>query len=233
MLSFSVVRSDGMKREIVAPSSNVVGVTVYNSAAEISRSFSISELKPGYGTITLKGLPKTVDEKSIRISGVGNIDVLNTIVKTVNIPRNTNPEFVKALDELKHLLCVSKAERALKIDLKQTRQAILQSFYTTQAAEKASAVPEGSSVFDLLAHFDENMKCEAKPNLDRSLQTTALNEDILMINKAITELETQGTLSPSLYTKFKDRGLSKCRQYWPSSISQKEISLQVRVRYVA
>lgn len=94
IFSFSLLAlmmSSAMAEQVVE--SQISAVTVYPASATVTRTFSV-ELPAGPQTIVIAGLPSTLDENSLRITGssdknsvVSNIEIKNEIRSELVLPR--------------------------------------------------------------------------------------------------------------------------------------------------
>ena len=83
--------SSAMAEQVVE--SQIAAVTVYPSSATVTRTFAV-ELPAGQQTVLVAGLPSTLDENSLRITGSGDkggsvasVELKNEVHSELVLPR--------------------------------------------------------------------------------------------------------------------------------------------------
>lgn len=80
--------------EFNVPRSTVQEVTIGGTIAEVTRAFNLQNVPNGFHSVVVDHLPNTVDEKSIQVVGLGDAEVVSTIIQNQVIAREHDVDFV-------------------------------------------------------------------------------------------------------------------------------------------
>ena len=136
--------SSAMAEQVV--DSQIAAVTVYPSSATVTRTFTV-ELPAGPQTVLVAGLPSTLDENSLRITGSGDkgssvasVELRNEVRSELVLPRAKELQD-KLTAQLDQLALLQADELALN-----TQQTYLQKLAEQGGTPKAEKTVESNSV---------------------------------------------------------------------------------------
>ncbi|MDD2342377.1 MAG: DUF4139 domain-containing protein [Tolumonas sp.] len=136
--------SSAMAEQVV--DSQIAAVTVYPSSATVTRTFAV-ELPAGPQTVLVAGLPSTLDENSLRITGSGDkgssvasVELKNEVRSELVLPRAKELQD-KLTTQLDQLALLQADELALN-----TQQTYLQKLAEQGGTPKAEKTVESNSV---------------------------------------------------------------------------------------
>jgi uncharacterized protein (TIGR02231 family) len=136
--------SSAMAEQVVE--SQIAAVTVYPSSATVTRTFTV-ELPAGPQTVLVAGLPSTLDENSLRITGSGDkgssvasVELKNEVRSELVLPRAKELQD-KLTTQLDQLALLQADELALN-----TQQTYLQKLAEQGGTPKAEKTVESNSV---------------------------------------------------------------------------------------
>ena len=103
-------------KEFIVSSSSISNVKVGGSSAEITRSFSLDAVPEGFHSIIVNDLPKTVDEKSIEVTGIGAAQIISTELQVAKTHRENEQEYNQLVRDLQSILGKISARRGTYTD---------------------------------------------------------------------------------------------------------------------
>jgi hypothetical protein len=93
-----------------AVSSRVTAVKIHGNNAEVTREFELTAYEPGaYCVVHVDGLTAKLEDKSVRVKGVGAAEIIESSVAARSVPRAANPAYTARLDHLRRLLQLEEA----------------------------------------------------------------------------------------------------------------------------
>ena len=140
----ALMMSSAMAEQVVE--SQIAAVTVYPSSATVTRTFAV-ELPAGQQTVLVAGLPSTLDENSLRITGSGDkggsvasVELKNEVRSELVLPRAKELQD-KLIAQLDQQALLQADELALN-----TQQTYLQKLAEQGGAPKTEKTVESNSV---------------------------------------------------------------------------------------
>ncbi|KAJ8519109.1 hypothetical protein ONZ45_g3932 [Pleurotus djamor] len=154
--------------------SKIEKVSLYSGRAEVTRSYKL-DIKTGQNQVKITGLPRVLDDDSLRVEGRGAATIQGvTIVNKTTPPPATTSEALQALEKSKQV-----TDRALN----RCKKAIasLESYLATLKADEVGGV----AAWDLLDGYEaQGEKLDARL-LTLEAEAKKINEDIQKEKKSL------------------------------------------------
>jgi uncharacterized protein (TIGR02231 family) len=155
----------------------IVAVTVYSDRARVTRQGTVT-LAPGEQTVTLDGLPATLEEDSVRAGGRGaGVRILSVEVATQYVNREPEESVSDLREQLEQRYA---ADRAL-IDAETAetdRRAFLDSLGGTGSRSLARALAKGSATIDTVTALSDYLSREGQASQGRSRDLARQREQL-------------------------------------------------------
>jgi uncharacterized protein (TIGR02231 family) len=181
---------------VVTYSNHINKVIIHGkSVAEVERTFSVNEpLDVGYHHIHLKGLCEKIDDRSIHVSGVGHVEILDTKTSTSSVPKEEQAEYITALTTLQSKLDSLTQELMTanqEADRIQNRIDNMKAFIKNSLTKESSSlgVDEAMKLLDVQ---DTQLKSLHNDLQSAYLKRPLLEKQISDINIAISNLSQYG-----------------------------------------
>lgn len=104
--------------EFTVLNSTITDVEIGGTTAEISRSFAVQDVPTGFHSIVVNDMPKTVDEKSVEVSGMGSAQIISTELQVAQISRDTEQDYQQLIRQLDTVLANLNTRRTILNDEK-------------------------------------------------------------------------------------------------------------------
>lgn len=226
----------------------ITKVIIYGTISEIYRTFN-SKLTLGYNSIVLRGLPASLDEKSIKLSSIDGIQMLGMSYHDVIELRKENKEYNSILSELIELSGILNGlilERNLKYENTEKRlqnlNKYVESVVSSNTAGQLKNIVTTESItaaFDFQNKFSEILL----PNLTKfKSEIKSIEEDLATIQESIKRLSLEGIFDPikinnrdklcsseTTETCKWDNLFKEGSHRWPASNITKEVTLYIHV----
>mmetsp|Transcript_870 Transcript_870/g.1809 ORF Transcript_870/g.1809 Transcript_870/m.1809 type:complete len:763 (-) Transcript_870:690-2978(-) len=182
--------------------SEIKEVTIGVNTAEVERSLIVKGIPTGSHTIVVDNLPNTIDENSIKVSGLGDAVIVSTVVQNKVTPRTNDALYNENLVSLRAIdKAISDLSRNIDLQLKLSNARFaavaqyVENLLSKPSKETTAAVPDRVSLQQLTETLDYQEKEQALSH-SRQAELTALrgkvNELSGTLQNMLTALVTYG-----------------------------------------
>lgn len=236
-------------RVVLAPS-KVTSVKIHGNKAEVSREFELAEYEDdSYILVRVDGLTNQLEDKSVRVKGVGRAEIIESSVSSRAVPRDLDPVYGAQLSFLQRLAAhAAAAVETSKAALQRAaaQKEYVQSYTKASIASKPS-LPTGDStapspmlsiqaMTEILA-FQDSVAAEMDVKAATAARDVAVGSARLRaIQSSVDALRSRG-----VYTPYTEEGLLYCPSdmdcsapslatatTWPLSAAAKAVEVRVR-----
>lgn len=193
LVSFKIASST------TAATSKIEEVMIYGGVAEVTRTFSVTELPEGYSRILLSNIPSSsLEESTIRISGSGSATLLSTIVENNKILRDSNTEYItltkKLSEKYNHYKYLLSQVTSSHDRLKQ-RGVSVRAYVNTLLSTPPSKdiAPLSIESVEKILNFEDSENIKMNEELNQlNIQILNLNDKITKISDSLQTLQNYG-----------------------------------------
>ena len=231
--------------------STVESVRIHGNKAEVTRSFEFPTYElDTYCSIRVDGLTAQLEDRSVRVKGVGDAEIIESSVSSQSMTRDVNPAYVAQLAYLQRLLSAltADAESVQSLITRSLTQKDYLGMYTkatiggksgSQSDENtgsSAAVPSVQSISEVLK-FQDSMAEEMDHKIAAAkLHLAELNEKQRDVQSQLDSLRKNG-----IYTPYYENGKLVCydtidcsdpnlsiSSFWPATVASKSVAVRVR-----
>lgn len=235
--------------QVISVSSKVSSVKIHGNKAEVTRSLSVDKYRDdSYVTVRVDGLTNQLEDRSVRVKGLGRAEIIESTVSSRTVPRDAMPEYRLQMAFLQqlgdHLAGQSDAARASLQRAKAQKDYV--EMYTRTSIDPNKRKPEdgtpapallpAQSMLEILA-FQDSVAADMDTKIAAaSRDLAASTARASAIQSSLEALRNRG-----IYTPYMVDGKLFCPEMvdcsnpvvsapasWPPSVASK--SLEVRLR---
>ena len=179
----------------------IESVLIYGGEiSQVTRSVSIKEHLPsGIHLISVTGLCRSLDDRSVEVSGVVDAEILDVKVMEVSTQKENNPEYSKLLTTLRNLVDELRHQILINDRLSVSNDKRAESVYLyIDHALNSSVTKTITQATELLVFQDQQIKDINAARLEFMVNHRKLQINVKRVEDAIDMLITTGTISQSV-----------------------------------